>query len=191
MTGAFAASGLIFQPWLPNTWDKIARLSVFLLIIITAFIIWRNEHNKLKPVFSLQFVSNSLINRTPVPTLATLMAWAFRLEVKSECKRRITGLSGKLLCIQQPTGKTTEPAEFGDDVTEISVVAVSGVSQRGICLHGGGDSGAQLIQCDLRLGLEDNFVRNACGRAALGIVGPFPRQIQAVRDQQPLPLIIT
>ena len=121
MTGAFAASGLIFQPWLPNTWDKIAKLSVIPLIIITAFIIWRNEHNKLKPVFSLQFVSNSLINRTPVPTLATLMAWAFRLEVKSECKRRITGLSGKLLCIQQPTGKTTEhqylPLTFTKSVT--------------------------------------------------------------------------
>jgi len=75
-------------------------------------------------------------------------------------------------------------AVFGDGVMEISVVALSGVRQHGFCLHGGGDRGAQLIQRDLRLGLKDNIIWHAGGRAPLRVIGPIARQIQPVRDWQ-------
>ncbi len=68
-------------------------------------------------------------------------------------------------------------ADFCDAVTEICVIAVSRVSQHGLCLHPGGDGGTQLVQCDLRLGLEDNLLRHAGGRTPVGGIGPFPRQL--------------
>lgn len=40
-------------------------------------------------------------------------------------------------------------ADFCDAVTEICVIAVSRVSQHGLCLPPGGDGGTQLVKCDL------------------------------------------
>ena len=65
--------------------------------------------------------------------------------------------------------------DFGDAVAKVRVVAIARVGQYERGLDPRGDGVTQLIQSDLRLGLEDDIVRYACLRSSGRVVTPFVR----------------
>jgi hypothetical protein len=66
-------------------------------------------------------------------------------------------------------------SDLGDAIAEIRVVAITCVGQYDRGIDPGGDGATQLIQSDLRLGLEDDIVRNACLRSPGRDLTPFMR----------------
>src|ERR1700733_1224472 len=65
--------------------------------------------------------------------------------------------------------------DLGDAGAEVRFVAIARVGQYERGIDPGGDGLTQLIQSDLRLGLEDDIVRNACLRSSGRSVTPFMR----------------
>jgi hypothetical protein len=74
--------------------------------------------------------------------------------------------------------------KFGNTVAERCVDTVSGVCQHGCRRHAGLQRYADLVECDLRLGLECDLVWNTSVRPPCSIVRPGLWQIEAVRDWQ-------
>ncbi len=63
--------------------------------------------------------------------------------------------------------------DLGNAITEVRIVTITRVGQYDRGIDPGGDGGTQLIQSDLRLGLEDDIVRNACLRSSGRGITPF------------------
>ena len=75
-------------------------------------------------------------------------------------------------------------ADLGDAVAKVGVVAVACVGQYNFGFDPGGAGGAELVQRDLGLGLEDDIIRHACLSSPVRVIGPLMRQIQAIGDGQ-------
>ncbi len=57
-------------------------------------------------------------------------------------------------------------------------------SQHDLGFDPGREGGTELVECDLRLGLEDDIVRHARLGAPVRVISPLMRQIQAIGDRQ-------
>ena len=67
---------------------------------------------------------------------------------------------------------------------EGGIDAVAGIGQHHAPRHAGGQRRLDLVKRDLRLGAEDDILRDARFGASVGIVGPALRQIEPVGDRQ-------
>ena len=75
-------------------------------------------------------------------------------------------------------------AQRRDVSAQIAVVAIAGVQQHYAARQAGRIGPAQLIERDLRLGLEHDLLRNPRLALACAVARPFLRQIQPVGDRQ-------
>ena len=74
--------------------------------------------------------------------------------------------------------------QFARPGAQFGVGTVARIVQHDTARYAGRASSAELIECNLRLGLEFDLLGNTRLLAALGILGPFLRQIELIGDRQ-------
>src|SRR6516225_8414921 len=75
-------------------------------------------------------------------------------------------------------------AQFAHASAQLGVGTVARIVQHDTARYAGRAGSAELIERNLRLGLEFDLLGNTRLLAALGILGPFLRQIQPIGDRQ-------
>src|SRR5215210_4479824 len=85
--------------------------------------------------------------------------------------------------VRQDAGDVTEPA-CGHAGAQLRLAAIAGVHEDDPWRQAGFGSRTDLIERDLRLGLEGDLLRNTCLLAPCWIINPLLRQVEAKGDRQ-------